>query len=188
MPILATGNAVRQHGFTLLELMVVLVIMALTISLAALTIPGQSSSQVRQFGQTLLIASRLAQSEALAQGTIIALELQPHGYRFLRYQPDVENGWQPFTEPELLTGQRLMTEDLQPARDPARRWRWQLEQQDTQPVTDIPRIYFWPDGTLSPFTLQLVETVSTARQPVVRWTMEAELLQLSGYSGEAVTQ
>lgn len=173
MRTLATGNGwrlPRQRGFTLLELMVVLVIMALSFALVALTVPGASSGG-RELGQRLQIAARLAQSEALAQGTIIALQLERNGYRFLRYEQHNDSPWQAFDEPELLRGETF-------AEDSG--WQWALTLREPLPVTEQPRLYFWPDGTLSPFTLQLIDR---QRETAVLWTLSGSLLQLDWQTG-----
>lgn len=171
---MVTGKllARQQRGFTLLELMVVLVIIGLSVSLAALNVPGAASSQARQLGQKLTLATRLAQSQALAGGHIVALELQRRGYRFLRYQPGDQSSWLPFDEPELLRGGQFDAD-----------WHWRLNVDEELPVSEIPRLYFWPDGTLSPFSLELRDKQQL--QPVL-WTLSGSLLTLQWQRGVAV--
>jgi type II secretion system protein H len=89
-----TGSA--QTGFTLLEIMLVLLIVAI---MAAMVVPnmfqssgGRAEDQARRLQQIL----RLASSEAMLTGVSIRWTAYADGYRF--DQPDAEGEWLPMVE------------------------------------------------------------------------------------------
>ncbi len=80
-----------ERGFTLVELMVVLAILALAATAVVLTIPGEERS-VR--GEADRLAARLAAARdvAVIEGRSVAVNLAPSGYGFARR---VDGTWQP---------------------------------------------------------------------------------------------
>lgn len=96
-------------GFTLLEMMVVLVIIGTVLGLAVLTLPdrpGQDppGEEARRLEQLL----RLARDQAMVRGSLLGLRLEDDGYRFLERRND---GWEELTGDPLL-GPRELPEDL----------------------------------------------------------------------------
>ncbi len=76
-----------NRGFTLLELLVVVLIIGLISSFAALSV-GTREERLRHHGERLLALVRLAGEEAIMNATDLALRLHRHGYEFAVLAPD----------------------------------------------------------------------------------------------------
>ena len=79
------GNA-RSRGFTLIEILVVVVIMAIVISLAVLSISVTGrDGQVDQEGQRIGGLIAMLHERALIEGRDFGLRLEPSAYEFVTY-------------------------------------------------------------------------------------------------------
>lgn len=119
-----------QRGFTLIELMVVLVIVGIASAAISLNIRPDPGKQLRADGERLARLLELAQSEAQADGQPLRWQSDRDGYRFVR-----------------ADGQVLAEGPLKPR-------RWQAE---TVKVQAEPRGVVWLDGEWigAPLTLRL---------------------------------
>ncbi len=91
---------IKQPGFSLLELLVVIVIISILITFSTLAIRGTSPQELIQTeAQRLDRIVQLALEEAILKGEEYGIEFLPNGYRFLRYS---EDAWQPMSEDKLL--------------------------------------------------------------------------------------
>ncbi|AEI78777.1 general secretion pathway protein H [Cupriavidus necator N-1] len=86
----ATGP--RRRGFTLLELLVVMVIAGIVISLVAVNASPNERGRVLDDGQRIARLFELAQEEAQLGARPLAWEGNASGWRFLELTP---NGWIP---------------------------------------------------------------------------------------------
>lgn len=84
-------SPVSERGFTLVELMVVLAIMALAATAVVLTIPGEERN-VRSEADRLAARLAAARDVAVIEGRSVSVNLAPSGYGFERR---VEGAWQP---------------------------------------------------------------------------------------------
>ena len=74
----------RSRGFTLLELLVVVLLVGLLTSLAVLGIQGRSQRELqREEARRLLARMDLAREEAVLRAASLGIRLAPGGYRFL---------------------------------------------------------------------------------------------------------
>ena len=105
-----TGARISQidrssKGFTLMELLVVIVIMAILFTFTTLAIRGTSPEELLQTeAQRLDRLLQLAMEEAILRGMEHGLEFKPNSYRFLLF---AENRWQPLETDRLLREREL---------------------------------------------------------------------------------
>jgi general secretion pathway protein H len=144
----ATGRSARPEirrpgGFTLLEVLIVVLIIGIVLGLAFLSIredPGQRvQTEVRRFAALVTLAAQ----EAVLQSRETAVELRRDGYRFLTLQ----NG--EWVEPDdKVLRNRELPEDME--------LRVRIEGADTARgagAQQDPRIYLLSGGEMTPFEL-----------------------------------
>lgn len=84
-----------NKGFTLIEIMVVIVIVAVLISAVALSFPPVGDKLLKENADRFAALISLAQDEAILKSTELAVEITPEGYSF--YQ-NVDNSWVAFSQ------------------------------------------------------------------------------------------
>lgn len=85
MRILVPGPTDRQYGFTLLEMMIVLLIIGIATAMASVSAFGDNDARaLRQDAKRLAQLFTVAQAEAIASGRTIVWEHSATGYRFVR--------------------------------------------------------------------------------------------------------
>lgn len=99
----ASGGA--ASGFTLVELLVALLVMALLTGLAAMALPQSGQESMQREGERLAALLDAAREQAAARGEPLAWAPGPQGYTFLQPSP---RGW-------VALGDAPLT---------ARRWQW----------------------------------------------------------------
>jgi general secretion pathway protein H len=88
----------RSKGFTLIEILVVLVIMAVVISLAVLSINTTGKdTQLDEESRRIQGLVDILHERALLEGRDFGLRIEPTGYGFLVYSPD-KDLWLPLTD------------------------------------------------------------------------------------------
>ena len=98
-------NRKHDQGFSLLELLVVIVIIAILFTFTTLAIRGTSPEELIQTeAERLDRLLQLALEEAILKGQEYGLEFKPDSYRFLLY---FENTWQPLDNDNLLRERQL---------------------------------------------------------------------------------
>lgn len=137
-----TGRTPR--GFTLLEILVVILIIGVMMSLVTLAVHDDSEQRLRTEAERLAALLQLASQEAVLQSREIAVVFEEDGYRFL--VPDAgewvetgDNVYRPRSLPDdmvfdiAIEGERLEFDDSQRKREP--------------------RIYLLSGGEMTPFEL-----------------------------------
>ena len=144
-----TGGArvtkMRAAGFTLLELMAVILIIGIIVSFASLSIGQNTSRIVQDEVERLHGLIQLAGEEAVLQRRELALEFDRDSYQFLEMGSE---GWQPIEEDKMLR-KRPLPEVVEV----------ELTLEDVEASFEdkknLPRIFILSSGELSPFTLVL---------------------------------
>lgn len=84
-------SSVRQHGFTLIEVMLVIVIMAVMASLIVMNVQGIDQRKVMQAREMLILDLQKIRLEAVDQGRVLGLvflpatDVAPAAYQVLEY-------------------------------------------------------------------------------------------------------
>ncbi len=95
----------RAHGFTLLELLVVVVIVAILFTYTTLAIRSDSPEDIiKKEAQRMERLVQLALEESILRGEEYGLEIFLDGYRFLRFN---KNQWQPLSGDKILRQREL---------------------------------------------------------------------------------
>jgi general secretion pathway protein H len=95
----ATKALRKVSGFTLVELMVVMVIIGLTLGLAALNAIPSPRQDLQKEAQRIALLLQLARDEAIVRNRLVTFEADPEHYRFLVRN---ETRWDPVTNDDLL--------------------------------------------------------------------------------------
>ncbi len=134
------ASAIR--GFTLLEVLVVLMIMGLLVGLVSAVALPDERARLDVESERLARLLALAREEARFSGRAIAWTAEPPGYRF--WQHDREHGWGEIRGRDLLLPRTLPRDmDVVGLRV------------ENSPVTGPLRLEFNSDGTATAFTLEL---------------------------------
>ncbi len=88
-----------SRGFTLLELLVVLVTVGITLGFVSLKAMPDDHQVLQNEAQRIALLLQTARDEAIVRNHPIAFEAQPDRYRFLMRD---ENTWQPLKQDDLL--------------------------------------------------------------------------------------
>jgi general secretion pathway protein H len=134
-------------GFTLIEVMVVVVIMGILINFAVLSLRSHSPlDQLNKETQRLKSLIEIASEEALLRSSFIGVDITETGYGFLRLEEEL---WQPlddtlFRDRELPEEIRISVTSAQPTSD---------EDEDIERGT--PEIILLNSGEITPFDLKI---------------------------------
>ncbi len=91
-----------SRGFTLLELLVVMVLAGIVVSMVAINATPNERGRVLDDGQKVARLFELAQEEAQLRARPLAWEADPQGWRFLEATP---SGWMPLVDDVFAPGQ-----------------------------------------------------------------------------------
>jgi general secretion pathway protein H len=89
----------RAGGFTLVEILVVMVIIGITLGMASLNAIPSPRQDLENEAKRLTLLLQLARDEAIVRNRQVAFEATPDRYRFLVRN---DTGWTPVTEDDLL--------------------------------------------------------------------------------------
>lgn len=145
MPQARQARLAAARGFTLLEVLVVLILVGVLLTFAAASLRGPDpANQLREEVMRLQALMQLATDEAVIQARTYGLRLSPTGYAFVAYG---EQGWQ-----------TLDSRPLQPRTFPAHMTL--LSAPPPTSATTEPHIVLFADGTLTPFELGFSSTAA----------------------------
>jgi len=95
-----------QKGFTLIEILVVMILMGIILTIAMLSVGNSQSEQLEEDMRRLLQIMRLAHEEAIINQQTLAIKFSPHGYALQRYEGKGKI-WIPVTEPAFFQAREL---------------------------------------------------------------------------------
>ncbi|NYT78661.1 type II secretion system minor pseudopilin GspH [Alcaligenaceae bacterium] len=161
MRILVPGLTDRQHGFTLLEMMIVLLIIGIGTAMASVSAFGDNNARaLRQDARRLAQLFTVAQAEAIASGRTIVWEHTAKGYRFVRLPRQL-------ILPARLAARASLAADASMAQDSALRPRkWISAEPVDVRVNAAGNVIFGADWIPGPLELKLsagAEAVRVAR-------------------------
>ncbi|MGV8897928.1 MAG: GspH/FimT family pseudopilin [Burkholderiaceae bacterium] len=129
------------HGFTLLELMIVIVIIGITLGAVAFNALPDARQTLQKEAQRIALLLQLARDEAIVRNRPVAFEAESDRYRFLAYE---DRTWQVISEDDLLRERLFKSTPLTLSINPP------------LPATDGPlRIVFGREPVDKPFVLTL---------------------------------
>jgi len=111
----ATNAPRKVSGFTLVELMVVMVIIGLTLGMAALNAIPSPRQDLQKEAQRIALLLQLARDEAIVRNQLVTFEADPTRYHFLVRN---ETSWDPITGDDLLRERQFKNSPLQLLLDP----------------------------------------------------------------------
>jgi len=153
-----------QHGFTLLELMVVLVIIGVILSFATLSTGGDSrAEQMQREARRLIALIDMASEQAILRSEQLAIRFGDVDYEFML----------------LRAGKWVALEDdgLLRARELPKGIELRLELEENAPPglqaeeTEAPQVFLLSSGEMTPFTLTF-----SAPESEQRYVIKASLL------------
>ncbi|KAB7622992.1 type II secretion system minor pseudopilin GspH [Alkalilimnicola sp. S0819] len=140
------------RGFTLMEVMVVLVLIGIITSMAVIGFGGGRADSLQEESRRLAVLMQLASEEAILTARPLGLRFDEEGYRFLQYE---EQRWRVLEEdpqlrpralPEFLRLELLLEgQSAEPA--------GLLAQGEEDEDRLLPEILFMETGELTPFEL-----------------------------------
>ncbi|MEN8170281.1 MAG: type II secretion system minor pseudopilin GspH [Pseudomonadota bacterium] len=147
----------HQHGFTLLELMVVVVLIGIILTFVVGSVgDGGRGDRIKREAQRLTSLVELVGEEAVLKSSLIGLHFVEHGYEFMRYG-DSEQPWQLVRDDGLLRPREL--DETMVMRLLVEGFSVELgeiahpEKEDAGPK---PQIIFMPGGERTAFELSLL--------------------------------
>ena len=172
-PSMKPDRSQRQTGFTLIEILVVIVIVATVLSIALLSFGVLGDDrEVKTEARRFVALAELAQDEAVMQSREFGIEFMTAGYRFVEYDA-LAGQWAdvPFDEtlrlralPEgvefelFLEDKRiLLSDDPAPFEDP--------DKQQGRDATEIyaPHLLVYSSGDATPFELRVLRNADDRR-------------------------
>lgn len=143
-------GVVRQRGFTLIEILVVLVIIGVMVGLVGVRLMPGDDRVVATEAQRLALLLEQARDQAVASGMPLAFSAEQDGYHF--WVLDEDNQWAPYVGDDLLRDRTL-----------ASGVRLLALQVNQASLAAGERLLFLPSGSSAPFTADLALNAAHAR-------------------------
>lgn len=133
----------KSRGYTLIEILIVIVIISIVASVATLTIHFNRNKQIEAFANQLTDLISLAENDAMLRDTVFGVAITPKAVQFFEWD-EKNHAWQASTE-KVFRDKNLLDE-MQVAL---------TIHQDTIPLDGKPHLIISPSGDLPAFTLAL---------------------------------
>lgn len=163
---MTTFRTTRCAGFTLIELMVVLVVIAVMAGLLVIGIGDDPGRQLRREISALAAVLNIAADEAVAQGMELGLVIDDEHYHFVRFDRD-RRRWQAIQGKPLARHEFAQPYEVELELDGEKvdeRLRERLQRIARQgEKEDQPLLLLLSSGETAPFTLTVTHAGSNAR-------------------------
>lgn len=141
-------SVAKQNGFTLVELVVVMVIFAIIVTMATISIGDPQVKRIKQNSERVATLIQLAKEQAIFNSQDYALSVWESGYSFYILS---EDGWVPVTNDRIFRTRELpdgiqfnlYLDDIKVI----------LSQEDKKK----PQVFITSDGEISPFKLDVTD-------------------------------
>jgi len=147
------------RGFTLVEILVVMVIVGLMAGMAVLAIGGDPHQQLKQEAQRIRSVLQLAADEALIQGQEYGLKLASEGYQMVQFNEELaqwtEATQEAFAAYQLPNDITLSLQSEGSKIDLTTLNKSEEEKQNKKQQELKPALLLLSSGEMTPFTLQL---------------------------------
>jgi len=172
MRVRSVSHVRRSAGFTLLELMVVLVIIGIILTFAVLSLGGDDIGELmEQETQRMVTLLDLASDEAVLRGEELAVLFSEDGYEFLVLYEDL---WQKTEEDGLLKAYTLPADielRLEIEGEPpiltasAAKDEEAVDEDEDEDAEEVlqPQVFILSSGEMTPFTVILMSPQSRLR-------------------------
>ena len=142
------NSIAKQNGFTLVEIVVVMVIFAIIVTMTTISIGDPQVKRMQQNSERVATLIQLAKEQAIFNSRDYALSIWESGYAFYTLN---ENGWTPVSNDRIFR-QRELPDGLQ----------FNLYLDDikvilTQEDKKKPQVFITSDGEISPFKLDITD-------------------------------
>jgi len=98
----------KKQGFTLIELMVVVVIAAMLMGVVAISFPDSTNDRLKEHSARFSALMSLVQDEAILQSRSFGLSINDSGYSFYRWSG---TAWEAYSDKPFVS--RKLPEDIQ---------------------------------------------------------------------------
>ena len=132
------------RGFTLVEILIVILIISIVSGIALMTFTRNKTKQIETFAKQLTHIITLAQQEAMLQPQTLGLAFYRHHFQFFNYKTDQEHPWQAITTKYL--GSHTIPEFMHITLH---------INHESQALNGKPQIIISESGDITPFSLNI---------------------------------
>ncbi len=142
-----------QKGFTLLEILLVMLLLAGVASMVVLNLPNAPQQTLKQTIDKLTIQLQQVSDNALIQGEIYGLSVEHDGYELMQL---LDNQWQLVSdEKQNIDDNVTFTLSQIEGRAIGNNRATSTDKPQKNKKDKRPNIIFFPDGTVTPFEMQI---------------------------------
>lgn len=141
-------------GFTLIEVLIVLLIISIVTSVALLTVSHNKNKQLESFANELAQLMTLAKEQAILQPAVLGLSLKENTFQFVVYKSssdDKKQAW--VTLDDKLLGVHTIPSDFQVNVEVSGMSATPSDHTDDEASNNTPQVVISTNGGMTPFTI-----------------------------------